>query len=298
MTDYTDLLATLEKVQQHDYAIFRLSESIATVSPKDNADLTRTSDVSNAFDSSTPTALQADLIHYKVTKPKNLPHHLPNPLTNTPQELFSKLRFSYLEQVTKEKFLRAITEDPPVVIEPSENEALEQELTSAKANLWKSKADVDNILKALEELSQKLATEHKVVSEYTSLARTLPGEAVVLEARIEELRREQESMTGEFHLPLEDTLGLVAEREAELARLERELEEVGRELPRKRRALEVLDKEISPMEMDKEGLEKFANEAVKMRDSARAEGKADRETMGRWYKSVFEGLEALLPDKG
>ena len=41
----------------------------------------------------TPAILSADLVHYR--------------------ELFSKLHFSYVEQVTKERFLRAITADQP-----------------------------------------------------------------------------------------------------------------------------------------------------------------------------------------
>ncbi len=44
------------------------------------------------------------------------------------QELFSKLRFSYLEQVTKEKFIRAIVGDPPLVVEHQENVELEASL--------------------------------------------------------------------------------------------------------------------------------------------------------------------------
>lgn len=295
-TDYAALLATLEKVQQHDFTIFRLSESIATVPSKDT-DSTRNSDVS-AFDTSTPSALQADLSHYKVHLPPPTSHPPSPPQlhpTNTPQELFSKLRFSYLEQVTKEKFLRAITEDPPQIIEPSENDKLEHDLASAKSSLQRSKSDVDTILASLETLSRKLATEHVLIAQYTSEARTLPAETAAYEARVGELQREQESMVGEMQMPLDETLRVLGEREAELAGLERGLEEAGREVGRKRRVLEGLGREIAPLEVDREGLERFASEAVRMRGEERAEGRADRETMGRWYKAVFEGLEALLP---
>src|SRR4051812_1324386 len=49
----------------------------------------RTSDASAiAATGPTPSSLEADLAHYR--------------------ELFAKLRFSYVEQVTKEKFIRAI----------------------------------------------------------------------------------------------------------------------------------------------------------------------------------------------
>jgi hypothetical protein len=73
------------------------------------------------------------------------------------QELFSKLRFSYLEQVTKEKFLRAIVGDPPLIVEHQENVDLEEQLLAEKANLKAQKVEVDELIKELEERGRKLA---------------------------------------------------------------------------------------------------------------------------------------------
>lgn len=131
-----DLLATLQKIQRHDLHIIRLSQSVSA-SPA--VDATRSSDVSDALSNlnSTPATLQADLSHYK--------------------ELFSKLRFSYLEQVTKEKFLRAITEDSPQLAEQEENDELEQKLLEAKAELREIKDDVVQLLSQLEALGKRLA---------------------------------------------------------------------------------------------------------------------------------------------
>lgn len=78
----------------------------------------------------TPTALLADLTHYR--------------------DLFSKLRFSYLEQVTKEKFLRAIVGDPPLIVEAAENTALETDLSVVKAELKRQKQDVAALVTELE----------------------------------------------------------------------------------------------------------------------------------------------------
>jgi DNA repair exonuclease SbcCD ATPase subunit len=129
--------------------------------------------------------------------------------------------------------------------------------------------------------------EHTLVQDYISRASSLPAETDRMEAEIAALQTEHESTTSELQLPLADTVSLLSAREAELARLEREMAEAETALPRKQRQLEALNKEISPMEMDKEGLEKFASEAVRMRESARAQGKADRENMGRWYWLPF-----------
>jgi len=135
-TPVNPLLTTLLSIHTHDLRILHLSESITAAFPPD---ATRSSDVSDSLSTATPSpsALQADLSHYK--------------------ELFSKLRFSYLEQVTKEKFLRAITEDAPLVVEAGENEELEAKLVIAKGELRRSKREVEGILAELEGLSRRLA---------------------------------------------------------------------------------------------------------------------------------------------
>jgi hypothetical protein len=68
------------------------------------------------------------------------------------------LRFSYLEQITKEQFLKAITAEPPVIVEPDENDALERKLKSAKMELGRCKTDVENVLVALDTISVRLAS--------------------------------------------------------------------------------------------------------------------------------------------
>jgi len=81
--------------------------------------------------------LAADLAHYR--------------------DLFSKLRFSYVEQVTKERFLRAITSDPPEFVAASENALLGEKLVLDKAGLKERKEEVGNLIGELEEQGRSLA---------------------------------------------------------------------------------------------------------------------------------------------
>ena len=120
-TSPTSLLTSLQRAQQSQpLSILHLAEPILesqqhpreTQSPAP----TRPSNASSLSPSQlTPSTLSADLQHYK--------------------DLFSKLRFSYLEQVTKEKYLRSIVGDPPVLVTPAENVELEQKLVGMKREL-------------------------------------------------------------------------------------------------------------------------------------------------------------------
>ena len=88
-------------------------------------------------ENATPAILSADLAHY--------------------QDLFSKLRFSYVEQVTKERFLRSITAEQPEFVDPAENAELQERLAADKAALKERKAEVREIVEALEEQGRQLA---------------------------------------------------------------------------------------------------------------------------------------------
>jgi len=268
-----DDATVLEKIQQHELTIFKLSESISAVPI--NSEATRNSDASEGILNSHPASLQADFTHYK--------------------ELFSKLRFSYLEQVTKEKFLRAITEEPPLIVEQDEISKLEAQSSAAKSELQQSKAAVDRIVKELDELSRRLSTEYVDIRETIEKAQQLPRETAEMEEELRKLRNENDG-NPELNIPLPDTLELLTSKESELAMQEDELRQLQKTLPERQRHLQDLNNEISPMETDKAGIEKFASEAVRMRDSARAAGKADRENTGQWYKSVHETLSTMLED--
>ena len=127
--------------QPQSLSILRLAEPIfqPAIQTQGTSAL-RESNASSQKDSqgeNTPATLAADLVHY--------------------QDLFSKLRFSYVEQVTKERFLRAITSDPPEFVPADENNALEEQLRTDKAALKDKKQEVREMIMALEEQGRQLS---------------------------------------------------------------------------------------------------------------------------------------------
>ena len=136
-----DIQSALAQLQTpHDLTILWLSRpyfSLASpVSDKANKRQSNTSS-NEGRENATPAILAADLAHY--------------------QELFSKLRFSYVEQVTKERFLRAITAEQPEFVDAGENAELEERLRDEKAALKERKAEVREMVKDLEEQGRQLA---------------------------------------------------------------------------------------------------------------------------------------------
>ncbi|KAK1782801.1 hypothetical protein QBC45DRAFT_193866 [Copromyces sp. CBS 386.78] len=244
----------------------------------------RTSDVSthsasSALDAPTPASLEADLAHYK--------------------ELFAKLRFSYVEQVTKEKFIRAIVGDPPLIVTPQENADLEASNVAAKASLKALKTEVALLVEDLESRSRELAARYERVKLDQVKLRELPAKMEELQKRVDELRTKQAIQPGslpEMNLPLAKTAVLVEERRQKVRDLERQVEQLSSLAPRKRKEMERLQMEVTALAAKRTQVSAAAREAKRRRENAQKVGGADdeMEAKGRWYRASEAALREML----
>ena len=102
--------------------------------------------------------------------------------------MFSKLRFSYLEQVTKEKFIRSIVGDPPQIVSAQENIELESKLLEIKATLKAQKTEVAELVEELGRLGRDLTKKHENIQLQTTQLRELPEKISGLQSSIDELK--------------------------------------------------------------------------------------------------------------
>lgn len=241
----------------------------------------------------TKSSLDAELQHYK--------------------DLFSKLRFSYVEQVTKERFLKAIVADPPQLVDAAENAQLQDVLAQAKAALKAKKEETDTRLADLQRLGSRLAQctiplilststtptntivpAHQLISLQTAQLDALPADIQNLDATIANLKAAQEPQSSDpmLNLPLQPTTSLLSEKEAELALLDRRINELQSALPDKKRHLAALKADLEPIDARKRTAITEAKEAQKKRGQhALAQ---DLDERAKWLKSVDTGLRLML----
>ncbi|KAG9587280.1 hypothetical protein KCU86_g13834, partial [Aureobasidium melanogenum] len=219
-------------------------------------------------------SLDAELEHYK--------------------DLFSKLRFSYVEQVTKEGFLKAIVADPPQIVDAAENARLEQHLAQAKAALKAKKEQTNQKVQELQELGSRLAQSHELIQLQTTQLNALPTDIQNLDTNIANLKAAQETPSSlpMLNLPLHSTNELLSEKESKLARLDREIAQLQSTLPDKKRHVASLKADLEPIESRKRSAIADAQEAQKKRGQhALAQ---DLDERGKWLKSVDSGLRLML----
>lgn len=268
----------LQELQvSQNLSILHLAEPYLSLpSPQNNTTSKRSSNASSNSnrENATPAILAADLAHY--------------------QELFSKLRFSYVEQVTKERFLRAITAEQPEFVDANENAELEEQLRGHKGALKEKKSEVRELVRELEEQGRQLAARYENVQLQTEQLSTLPNEIANLEESIASLRQTAgpKSDNPALNMSLQPTLELLADRKEELASLDRQIEALQAALPHKQAQVSALQDEVSILNTKKIRAVEDAMEARRGRGNG---GMVDElEERGRWLRGVETGLRTML----
>ena len=199
--------------------------------------------------------------------------------------------------MTKEKFLRAIVGDPPLIVEHAENIELENQLAEIKAVLKAQKEHVGELVKELDARARDLSRRYETISLQTTLLSSLPPQIDDLNQTLARLRKQNQSAdTNETNpalvLPLPATLELLDERQASLDEVNAQLKALQQALPRQTRTLENEERELAKLELERERAVGLARDAVERRQEG---GGADElERKGRWLRGVESGLREML----
>lgn len=150
------------------------------------------------------------------------------------------------------------------------------------------------------ELIEYCVPGYKNIELQTTQLSELPPSIEDLENTIDELRNTiQASQTASVEgidssyqsLSLPTAQKLLAEREAELANLDRHLTFLDTALPRKTREAEAVERELSGLERKKDEAIALAKEAQRRKQDGESDG---LEEMGRWYRSAETILRDLV----
>lgn len=129
----------------------------------------------------------------------------------------------------------------------------------------------------------------------TQQLESLPKEIEGLEATIARLKQEQTpaSDNPELALPLPETLKVLTEREAELAALDDQIARLQASIPSRTRELEKLERELKPLETQKQGTVTAAKEAKRRKEEGGGIGD-ELEERGRWLTASEKALREML----
>lgn len=223
------------------------------------------------------------------------------------RENFHNLKLAYLEQETKEKFVRAVVSDPPLVVEQADIAALESENAAKKHRLQDQKRVCAELQTELEAQSRAVCAEWDELAgqgkteESARLVeemRAMEAELAQLEAQHEALRvpdtAENESLDADLLLPLDGMRSLAADydsrartlREARLSELDAAVSQRQADLARETQA-------VAELEAEHARVQQAARETVELRERELRRGLEEREATARWYNHMLALFEAV-----
>lgn len=139
---------------------------------------------------------------------------------------------------------------------------------------------------------------YETITLQTTLLSELPSQITSLNDTLTTLQEQLASQSNgtdgseSLSLPLTATRSLLSQRQQELRDLDKKLKNFQQALPAKGRELDVEERELKPLEKERNWKVEQAREARRRREGG--EGGGDIELRGRWLKSVHAGLTSML----
>ncbi|KTW26357.1 hypothetical protein T552_02840 [Pneumocystis carinii B80] len=211
------------------------------------------------------------------------------------KELFSKLKFSYIEQETKERYLRAILDDPILVVENKDNLELEKKNMELKSLLKNTKESLNETCQNLEQTISKVCNEYEIMIQQALEASDMLKEIEKMEAEIEELKDNEQN--AEQNLPLKDSLSLLTSQTAKSIKLKKDIKNYQAIYENKKKQLEEVVEETKKSEKEKQSCEAFAKEALHTRNTFSTDNRYKKEQTCLWYQSLLDLQTSLFEIK-
>ncbi|WBW72853.1 NMS complex subunit Sos7 [Schizosaccharomyces osmophilus] len=206
------------------------------------------------------------------------------------KEFFSQLKFSYIEQGTKERYLRAILDDPPLLVETEDNEKLESTISELKIRLKQRKDDVESLKKEIVSECNEIAEKYDATLKESKEAKALLVEYRTLEKELQSLN--QDDMTNAPILPdLEKEIPVLKQ---ELLDTDDSIKSINSQLEREEHRLEQLKKNYSTLEKEHGHLQQRSNSLRESMDM-RAPGDDAKRKVQAWYTSMLDIYNQMLP---
>ncbi|KAK9356135.1 hypothetical protein V1523DRAFT_403230 [Lipomyces doorenjongii] len=277
--------------QENDFKEWTTRSSIALGNGSPTRSPTRKIQ-SMSVDCSNPAAIEVELKDFK--------------------ELFSKLKVTYLEQETKETFLRAILDDDDekATVEASERKGLRvwrvgqldlddatQRNVGLKQVLVDKKKALQNASNEIAALVGRVCDKYEVLKTDVSEAEEMLQEIETMQAEVRELEKDEEG-DKDVHqtLSLKETLSLYGNFKAQESELDDDIHELTEVIIRKKKQeLEKLSTELINLSEISRKLEEEAKIAIEARKVEMKQGKIiAKENIGQWYTNVLLTLKRLL----
>ncbi|KAJ1969407.1 hypothetical protein IWQ62_000641 [Dispira parvispora] len=204
------------------------------------------------------------------------------------KERFSKLKFNYLEQATKERFIHDLMQEPPLVVQQEDNHELEAHNAQHKQQLKKRKHEAGVRREQIEYLVETVANDYEHLKQELGQASGLVQTVTTLEQELRELENQGED--HEQKLTIQESQTKLQDQLQKLAVTNADIERAAADLAQQDKEMAELEEEVRRLEKTKMTQDTLATEAVRL-----AKNKNPRiQYLCQWYNEAIELVGELL----
>ncbi|KAG0270344.1 hypothetical protein DFQ27_008359 [Actinomortierella ambigua] len=138
------------------------------------------------------------------------------------KELFDKLKFNYLEQDSKEKFLNGILKDPPLEIKQEDNEELEAKNLETKKMLEDKVQQMEETRQEISDVADTVCRDHAALEKDIIEMTKMLWEMRDMEAELAALKAVEDKYSG---MTVKDAQSLLEDQTEALYKVSQEMEE-------------------------------------------------------------------------
>ncbi|KAH6599189.1 hypothetical protein BASA50_003217 [Batrachochytrium salamandrivorans] len=201
---------------------------------------------------------------------------------NFHKELFSKLKFNYLEQAAKESFLTRILQISPEFVSAQALQDLERNVKESKETLKVQKTNFEAQKSEIYELIESTCTAHEQVTLQQKQAVELAEQIVASEAAYQKESFIDSPRLAEITQLEKNTLS----HQEMLANLRRQVDDQQKILSDQQAKRALLDKDVVRLEAHKQEAHENALEAMRISKSKDPQV----EELGKWYQEAISLL--------
>ena len=214
------------------------------------------------------------------------------------REVFENLKVAYMEQETKEKFLRSILLEPAMLVEQEDVMAIEEENKQKKAELKEEKRKVGDIQKEMEKLSRQLCEDYEDLTHRVQETTRLYNEMQEMQRELEELEAQNRQLAIQGYsdqsetsgMSMEDLLTYTEKYTVESEELEQQIIKLEDGTSQASENKSTLNQQIAALVSEKKTLE-FQAQSIKQ-DAPKV--LKSNESTAKWYRYMNTVLEKLF----
>ncbi|CAO3681354.1 unnamed protein product [Umbelopsis vinacea] len=192
---------------------------------------------------------------------------------------FAKLKFNYLEQETKDRFLKSLVKDPPMVVEQSDNWEIDRQNREEKQKLKAGKLETTTLKREIATVGKTLYDSFTDLSHKIKKTESVFSEVNEMEAELTKMSQEADKHSK---LTVEEAKNIIDQQTHDFQDISNDMEKRRDTISELSWKIENLEHEIEQLESQKFTAESYAADAVRMAN------KRDPtvEDLTKWYLSI------------